>query len=151
MSRRDLIAGFFWFFISVFIIFKAFEMDVGSFSAPGPGFVLCGASLLLLILSIVLAIKGMLVKQNQTPDTVRRPLASRMMAPITIAALVLYALLLRSAGFVLATFGFMTLLYLMGKYKPWTAILSALLTVVLSYALFHFVLQVPFPRGPFTW
>ncbi len=150
MNRRDQAAGLFWLLISIFIVYKAFELGVGSFSTPGPGFVLCGAGLLLGILSIVLVIMSMAGKSKKS-IIIERSHGSLGKVLITITGLVLYALFLRSAGFLLVTFGFMLLLYLMGKFKPWVAFLAALLSVALSYTLFHVVLQVPFPRGPFTW
>jgi hypothetical protein len=54
-------------------------------------------------------------------------------------------------GFILATFLLMILLFGIGKLKYWVTIMSAFITVMLSYIIFHFLLQIQFPRGIFGW
>jgi multisubunit Na+/H+ antiporter MnhE subunit len=46
---------------------------------------------------------------------------------------------------------FMALLYCLGRVKPQLSIGGAIVTVVLAYVIFHFALQVRFPRGIFSW
>ena len=151
MNRKNLAAGIFWLAIAGWVILESVELGLGTFPAPGPGFVLCGAGLLLGILSLVLTVQSLCRPLEGKRIVQARSAGLWMKVIVTIAALSLYASFLTRAGFILATLGLMIVLYLVGRYKPWMAIVNALVTVALSYALFHFALHVQFPRGPFTW
>ena len=70
---------------------------------------------------------------------------------VTVIALLLYASLLTRIGFLLMTFGFMVLLYGLGKPKLWITIAGAFVTIMLAYIIFHFALQIQFPRGILGW
>ena len=151
MDQKDRIAGLFWLAVSAMVIFKAIELDVGSFSNPGSGFVLSGAGMLFALLSIALIIKSFLGRGQGKSTSGSAKSGSMLNVLITFSALIFYVVFFRRAGFVLCAFGLMIVLYIMGKYRPLWAITGALLTVAFSYALFHFALHVPFPRGPFAW
>lgn len=129
----------------------AIELGVGVFSNPGPGFVLFWSSLIFGTLSIVLVIKSLLGKggQRRLADSWRGLKWSHVI--VTIIALFLYASFLTQIGFLLMTFGFMVLLYALGKPKPWTAVAGAFITIMLAYIIFHFALQIQFPRGILGW
>jgi hypothetical protein len=45
----------------------------------------------------------------------------------------------------------MILLYGMGRLKYWVTLISALITVILSYIIFHVFLQIHLPIGIFGW
>ena len=151
MNRHDLTSGLFWFGISIFVLFQAVQLGVGAFSNPGPGFVLFWSSLIFGILSIFLIIKGILGKGGQKilADSWRGLKWINVL--ITIIALFLYASLLTQIGFLLMTFGFMVLLYSLGKPKLWITVAGAFVTIMLAYIIFHFALQIQFPRGILGW
>jgi hypothetical protein len=151
VNRHDLTSGLFWLGISIFVSFKAVQLGVGSFSMPGPGFLLFWSSLIFGTLSIFLVIKAILGKGGQ------RMLADswkglKWINPfITILALFLYASFLIQIGFLLMTFGFMLLLYALGRPKAWITFVGAFVTVILAYIIFHFALRIQFPRGILGW
>lgn len=151
MNRHDLLSGLFWLGISIFVLFMAIELGIGVFSNPGAGFVLFWSSLIFGILSIVLVIKSILGKggQRMLSDSFKGLKWSN--ALVAIIALFLYASFLTSIGFLLMTFGFMVLLYSLGKAKPWVTVTGAFVTIMLAYIIFHFALQIQFPRGILGW
>jgi hypothetical protein len=151
MNRHDLASGLFWFGISIFVSSQAVQLGVGVFSNPGPGFVLFLSSLISGALSLFLVIKAILGKggQRKLADSWRGLKWSHVL--VTIVALFLYASFLTRIGFLLMTFGFMMLLYALGRTKPWVSVAGALITIVLAYVIFHFALQVQFPRGILGW
>jgi len=151
MNRHDLISGLFWLGIAIFVSFQAVQLGVGVFSNPGPGFVLFWSSLIFGLLSIVLVIKAMLGKggQRKLADSWKGLKWSHVL--VTTVALILYASFLTRIGFLLLTFGFMVLLYALGKTKPWITVAGAFVTIMLAHIIFHFALQIQFPRGILGW
>lgn len=151
MNRHNLTSGLFWLGISIFVSFQAVQLGVGVFSNPGPGFVLFWTSLASGALSIVLVIKAILGKggQRKLADSWRGLKWSHVL--VTTVALFLYAFFLTQIGFLLLTFGFMMLLYALGKTKPWITVAAAFVTVILAYVIFHVALQIQFPRGILGW
>ena len=63
-------------------------------------------------------------------------------------ALLLYALFLTQAGFVLTSFALMVVLFGLERQRAWITLSYAAVTVVSCYVFFHIILAVPFPRGP---
>jgi uncharacterized membrane protein YbhN (UPF0104 family) len=151
MNRHDLSSGLFWLALSIFVVYMALELGVGPFSNPGPGFVLFWSSLIFGILSIILVIKAILGKggARRLSDPWRDLKWKNVL--ITVIALFLYASFLTAIGFLLMTFGVMVLLYSLGKPKPWITVTGAFVTIVLAYTIFHFALQIQFPRGVLGW
>ncbi len=150
MNRHDVISGIFWLGIAVFVAIMAVELGIGVFSNPGPGFVLFWSGLIFGILSIALVIKGLLGNGHRGLLDSWRGLKWNNVL-ITIVALFLYATFLTEIGFLLMTFGFMVLLYALGKPKLWIAIAGSFVTIMLAYVIFHFALQIQFPRGILGW
>lgn len=151
MNKRDLISGLFWLAIAIFVVTEAVELGVGTLSTPGAGFLLFCSSILFGLLSIVLTIKAL------TPSDKRKGITELWEGlywgnvVIAVVALVLYCLFLVKVGFIIATTAFMAVLYAVGRMKVWAVVVSALVTVALTYAIFHYALQIEFPRGPFRW
>jgi hypothetical protein len=129
----------------------AIRSGVGTFSSPGPGFLFFWASLILGSLSIVLIIKNILGKREaQRLRDLWKGLKWGK-AVWVIVTIFLYAIILEELGFILATFFLMILLFAIGKIKYWMTIAGALITVMISYIIFHFLLQIQFPRGILGW
>jgi hypothetical protein len=137
--------------ISVFVLTEALDLGIGQFSTPGPGFVLFWASLVFGVLSIVLMVRAVIKKGQQCLLCDPFKGVKWRNALVTIIALFVYGSLLTQLGFLLATFGLMVLLFTLGKVKRWITISGAFLTVILAYGIFHFVLQIQFPRGVVAW
>jgi hypothetical protein len=150
VNRHDLFSGLFWLGISIFVVYMALELGVGPFSNPGPGFVLFWSSIIFGILSSVLVIKAILGKGARRFSDSWSGLKWKNVL-ITVIALFLYASLLTTIGFLIMTFSVMVLLYSLGKPKPWVTVAGAFVTIMLAYIIFHFALQIQFPRGILGW
>ena len=151
MDRRHIISGSFWLAISIFVCIMAIKLGVGTFSSPGSGFLFFWSSLILGALSVILIIKSILGKREAKLLIDLWKGLKWSKAVLAIITIFLYALILTELGFILATFLLMILLFGIGKLKYWVTIMSAFITVMLSYIIFHFLLQIQFPRGIFGW
>lgn len=151
MDRRHLISGLFWLAISIFVGIMATELGVGTVSSPGSGFLFFWSSLILGALSVILIIKSIFGKREAKLLIDLWKGLKWGKAVLAIITIFLYALILTELGFILATFLLMILLFGIGKLKYWVTVMSAFITVMLSYIIFHFLLQIQFPRGIFGW
>ena len=130
----------------------AIKLGVGTFSSPGSGFLFFWSSLILGALSVILITKSILGKREAKLLLIDLWKGLKWgKAVLAIITLFLYALILTKLGFILTTFVLMILLFGIGKLKYWVTIISAFFTVMLSYIIFHFLLQIQFPRGIFGW
>ena len=151
MNKRDLTSGLFWLAVAIFVFTQALGLGVGTVSAPGAGFVLFWSSVLFGLLSIILIVWSFARSGGQKGIAELWRGLTWGNVVVAVVALVLYCLFLVKAGFVIATTAFMAVLYAVGRMKAWVVIVSALVTVALTYAIFHYALQIEFPRGPFRW
>jgi hypothetical protein len=151
MNRRDLASGLFWLAIGIFIFTQALELGVGAFSTPGAGFMLFWSSIIFSILSIIIVVKAVVSSDARKGIAELWYGLAWTNVLVAVIALALYAAFLVKLGFILSTIGFMIILYWVGKMKPWIIVAGAVFTVVLTYAIFHYALQIQFPRGPFGW
>jgi hypothetical protein len=151
VNRRDAASGFFWLGISIFVGVKATDLGIGRFSAPGPGFVLFWSSLLFGVLSIVLLIRSFTRKSGGT--LLSGPFRGLKWgrALTVMVAIFVYTAFLDRVGFLLMSFGLVAMLFALGRVNRWVSISGALVTVILAYVIFHFGLQVEFPRGILAW
>ena len=151
MNKRDLVSGLFWLAAAIFVLTKALELGVGTLSTPGAGFMLFWSSILFGLLSIILVAKAVFRGSGQKGIAELWHGLAWSNVVITVIALVLYCLVLVKVGFIIATTAIMVVLYAVGRMKAWVVVASALVTVALTYIIFHYALQIEFPRGPFRW
>ncbi len=136
----ELKTGLFFVAISLFIIWEAQRVGLGTLHLPGPGFLPLCAGSVLLILSVVL----IYTEWGATESPKRH--APRVI--LALATLFAYSWVLEPLGFVVATFFLVGILFHLGKPRPWWMLLgmSALVTF-LSYFVFGRLLHVYFPQG----
>lgn len=151
MDRKHVISGFFWLAISVFVAIMAIDLGLGTFSSPGSGFIFFWSSVGLGALSVVLITKSIWGEGKATPLAELWKGLKWGNAVLAIIMLLLYALLLTKLGFILATFGLMVILFGMGRSPYWVVIVSSLITTMSSFIVFHYFLEVHFPRGIIGW
>jgi len=66
------------------------------------------------------------------------------------ASLVTYCILLPRLGFLITTLGLMTLLFsVIRRSRPWIQVVTALVTVLVTYVTFYVWLGVQLPKGLF--
>jgi hypothetical protein len=149
MNRRDLLAGFFWLAIAVFVCFESIHTDLGRVHSPGPGFLPFWSAVVLGALSIILIIiAGRQRNWKEKITDLWKGLDWDRVAWVVVV-LFLYPILLPTAGYLIATFGLMLLLLLsMRRSRIWAQGVTALAITVVSYVIFCWLLDVKLPKGP---
>jgi len=148
MLNNDQISSAAWFFIGLLILYFSIPYGIGEVHAPETGFMPFYTGVAMCVLSGFIFLEATRAKRNgvrwENPlkgFTWGKPL-------IALAALVVYALLMNTLGFLLATallIGFL----LRGIYpQKWPVVISgALLTSLLTYLVFQVWLKTQLPTG----
>ena len=144
-NLEDRIVSTVFLVLSCLIMIESVKLRLDDVRDPGPGFVPFFLGLTLAVLSIIAFI---------FPDTQKKMAAFwndwRKGRDIIFifAGLVVYLLLVRTLGFYIDTFLLMTfLLKAFGEKGIKRPLLISLLTVGVTYLLFHKLLFIPFPQG----
>ena len=148
MDRRDLLGGFFWLGISIFVCFVSMQDGFGTFHSPGPGFLPVLSAVILGASAVILLVTSSMKKmwERKIAD-LWKGLEWKKVAGVLLC-LFLYPLVLPFLGYLLATFGLMSvLLGVMGRSKAWVQEVNALIVTLASYVLFHILLNVRLPKG----
>jgi hypothetical protein len=147
MKNNDQRASLIWLAIGLAILFYSTRYGLGMLSSPGPGFLPFLSGLAISGLALVVFFQqvgkgsreslGGLWRQKDWPTMFK-----------VMGALVLYALFLKTLGFLLVTF-FM-ILYLFRAIEPmsWKKVLAgAFLTALGAYGIFDLWLEAQLPKG----
>jgi putative tricarboxylic transport membrane protein len=148
MRALDRVTAIFWFFFAAVVLMQSVRMGVGTLMNPGMGFMACGASGILALLSLVLLIQSS-VRSSKTEETVH-PFTGLLYGRVIgfVIALLAYIFLLPSLGYLVATFLLLAcLLIIVGKRKWWLLIMFPALSSVVSYYVFAKLFKCPFPSG----
>lgn len=146
MKRRDLVSSLFFILLSGYACWESAGLGLGSFKKPGPGFFSFFSALGVVFFGLIVFLEAFSMKKHeketQEEEVPLGPLAT------TFGSLIAFTLLLKTIGFNIATFLFITaLLHLVGK-KTWSMSLLFALGVSLgSYVLFELLLRTQLPRG----
>jgi putative tricarboxylic transport membrane protein len=148
MKLHQLGAGIFWFIIGLGAAAHAYQLGLGDFHKPGPGFIFFWAALFLVVMSSI-DLAGILMrgKTDKEPKTLWVGKKWHKVL-LVLAILVTYVFCFNVLGFYLSSFLLMVLL--LKAVKPtrwWIAIMSGIIAVLISYGLFKVWLDVPFPGG----
>lgn len=149
MDLRNLLSGLFWLALSVFIVFgESFRGNIGTFRYPGPGFMPFWAGVVLGVLAIVVVCtSGRIRVGGLRKESLWRGKKWGNVI-LVIFSLFIYAILLPWIGYLIASFGLLTLLFgLMGRHRLWLQGIGALVTSVVTYLIFHNWLGVQLPVG----
>ncbi len=138
--RSELRSGFFFFGLSLLVVWESLRVELGTLSEPGSGFLPFCVGLALCALSIVLIYRGWKVREARKPHSLRVVLA--------LVSLFVFSLVLDILGFVVATFLLVGTLFHLGQPRRWWILIgmSALVTLA-AYVVFGVFLGVYFPRG----
>ena len=144
MSRMDKVPASIFLAIGIIALITMQQLPFGTIHEPDSAFFPVLLSLLLIILSLVLFVKSVVSKlagqagfwKDRWPKLIP-----------SVAALVAYAFLLKSAGYVICTF-FILILYGRLEKCSWKAsLLISVLCTLLSYSVFRWYLKSPLPQG----
>jgi len=147
MDKRDTLSSLVWFAVGIFVFISSIRLGIGSLSKPGPGFVSFYASIFFIGFTVLMLIMNRFDPKKFSKLTDAWKGLHWGAVLIVIGSSIIYLLILDKLGYLLSTFGFMLLLFGLGKMKPWVMLISTALAVIGSYYLFHILLKVPLPRG----
>lgn len=148
IAKKDanLWTGLFLMILSGAVISEAFELEVGTPSNPGSGFMIFGASGVLGLLALRQFIKSLRSHERKSEAAVNRIHRGRIVA--VIGANLLYIFLLQPVGYLICTFLLLCFLFQIlerGRVVP--RVIGSALTSFLTYLLFARLLQFNLPKG----
>ena len=133
-------SGFFFFGLSLLMLWESVRLGIGSSMEPGPGFLPFCAGAILAVLSASFAYAGRGFRKSQQPH------ARRVIVALT--AVFIYSLVLNYLGFIIATFLLVAVLFHLGEPRRWWVLIAMSAAVTfLAYFFFGTVLHVFFPKG----
>ena len=143
MKVSEIIGSLSLLALGIFMTWQATKLSLGTPRAPGPGFFPFYAALLLIGISLTIFLQALQKKQGEREGGRRW---ERVV--LTLALIFVYALILESVGYLLATFLLIFFLLRMMIRKGWwfAPLLAGALSLG-SYVLFKIWLNVLLPRG----
>lgn len=152
MRGRDLGAAAVLLAFALFALSQARGLRFGSIVSPGPGFFpLC------LAVALTLVSVGLVARAVREPRAAGGPAAGRrpgggLKVVGTLAALVVYALVLERLGFLLATFALLVFFFKALQRQRWLVALGgSVATSLLTYLVFKLWLGVNLPAGVWSF
>ena len=145
-KKYDLTIRFFWLVLGLFVVIYSYTLGLGRLIDPGPGLLPFLLGLIFLILSSVRLVTVM--KSRETEETGEEKKKTEYWRVVLIVvALLIWAFVLESLGFLIATLILMTLLYHAAGFKKWyVSIFWGFITVLITDFVFTY-LGVRFPPG----
>jgi putative tricarboxylic transport membrane protein len=148
MKNPDRYSSLFLLIIGILVMIRSVAYGFGAFGQPGLGFITFLAGMVLSILSLALFVSSLRDPENRgrLKDLWAGLRVGRVLYVLLL--LVAYALILRSVGFLIATFVLLCLLFrLEASYRLRSIIILSLLSSAASYVLFDVVLKAQLPKG----
>jgi putative tricarboxylic transport membrane protein len=149
-KNADLWSGLFLMILSGLVIREALELEVGTPTNPGSGFMVFGAAVALGFLALrqfVTSFRYRACASESGPERIRW---GRILA--AILATVLYILALRPVGYLVCTFLLMSFLFQVLERGHWASrTIGAASTSLVTYVIFAKMLQLNLPRGWITF
>lgn len=147
MDQRNLISSLILFLLAVFVLIRSLGLGIGSLNNPQGGFMPFCSSLLIIFFCLILFVMTFRKKTITTRWTDLWRHVQWQKSVLVVAALAVYIALLPWGGYLIATVVLMTVLFGLSSLKIWPALLGGILSVGITYGLFHFLLKTPLPRG----
>ena len=148
MKNPDQYSGIFWILLGGTVTVSSFFYGVGSFSAPGPGFITFLAGAALTLLSLLLFISS--TRSKKGVESLRSLWENRQTgrALYILGLLVAYMFLVTPLGFLLSTFFLLILLFrVQARYPLRKVIFLSAASTLASLVVFDVWLGVQLPRG----
>lgn len=151
MKKSELIGALFLFVFGGIGCFEALKLEIGTISNPKTGFFPFLLAVGLLLISGVLIIKSLSMREEKSDDTPGFwegvPLKKIL---LVVGGMVLYGFLLEPLGYLIATTLLIAFLFKVARPQRWrwlsVFVWSAGISII-TYVLFKVWLQVQFPVG----
>jgi putative tricarboxylic transport membrane protein len=142
----DLWTGLFLMIFSGAVIHEALDLEVGTPTNPGSGFMIFGTAVVLGVLALLQFLKPLLSREQHAGQEPEKIHLGRIIG--VIGANILYIVILEPVGYLLCTFLLMCFLFQVYEKGKWaSAIGGAAATSLLSYVIFSRLLQLNLPKG----
>jgi putative tricarboxylic transport membrane protein len=146
----DIYSGIFLGIVAILTCILSYRLGLGEISNPGPGLTPFGVSSILFLMSLGLVIRCIM-------ERMKAPLVRGIFKDVSLGRVILvlislfaYGISFERFGFVICTFFILVFLLGVVSGQKWHfAITISVLIVILSYLIFIFWLDIPFPKGPF--
>jgi putative tricarboxylic transport membrane protein len=147
MKLRELIPSLFLILTGIIFSFSSVQIGMGKVNTPGPGFVPFLAGSLLILLSLATIVESYYEKNKEIGST--RFLGKHWLkVALILSALLIYALLIDVFGFFPTTFLLLLLVFKVPEKQSWVvAVGASVVTMIFTYLLFVYFIQVSFPTG----
>jgi hypothetical protein len=152
--NRDILSALFWTAFGAYFSVESYRFGLGEWSRPGPGYFPFGAGVLFSAISLSELAKSFR-KRDSGVEASRSSEQFRLQnIVLIIAGMLAYALLLKSLGFAVCTFGLTILFFRMIARKGWLGSMATALVVALIFEVFfNMLLNAQLPNGVlgFLW
>lgn len=147
MDNRNWISCVVFLGLSAFVAVSSIGLGIGRLTNPQAGFMPFWTSLLIVVFCLILFCQAFVNRSGQAGRGDSWSHIHWHKSMLAAVALCVYVLLLPAIGYFAATSILMLALFKLGSMKILPAVLASLLTVILSYGLFSYILNTPLPRG----
>jgi hypothetical protein len=146
IKTRNQKSGLFWLAVGLAITFGSVHYGIGNIRAPGPGYVPSLVGVILTLLSGILILRDVHKKERESLSGLFEK--NWRAVAFCLGVLLLFTLVLSHLGYILDS---LILIYILvrvlGKRSRLVAAITGVLTSLVSYILFSFLLQLQLPLG----
>jgi len=148
MKKPDIVAGAIGTAIGAWILFEGASFPVDLVMKVGPSFYPNLLAGLLILFSVILAVLGGLGRSKGSSEPLNPGSAGFARAALSLAAAVIYTVLLKPVGFfIMTTLFVLALMTLLGNRRPLQLALVPLGTSVGVWLIFQKLLTISLPAG----
>lgn len=146
MARDDILTGTFWLAFGLIAIFLSLQLEIGTPTTPGPGFVPLWTSVLLTAFSAALVATAVGSRRSGKGIEWRSLFHPRVV--ICLVTLAVYLAVIRYVGFLVASTAMLFIFFgLLEPTRWYWRLLAALLGSALFWVVFHTMLGLDLPKG----
>jgi putative tricarboxylic transport membrane protein len=147
--------GIVWIGVGVLIGILSLRLDLGSFHAPGPGFVAFLSALFIAGMGAIMILARAVSKhRSDEASGAEHPfrIGSGRRLLYTLGLLLAYIIFLEPVGFIVATFLLMLGLFFDYEKRNYAwSLFFSIMTTLISYLVFEVWLRCQLPRGILPW
>ena len=145
-KNGDLWSGLFLVILAGLVIREAVELEVGTPTNPGSGFMVFGAAVALGLLALRQFVASVTASARAAESVATRIRWGRIFC--VILAIVLYIVALRPVGYLMCTFLLLSFLFQVLERGHWALrTIGAASTAFVTYVIFAKMLQLNLPKG----
>ena len=150
-NKKDFASGVALLALGLFLAFQSIRLPLWGSSGPEAGFYPLAIAVIIVSLSLFLVLKsGILARPRGEEKLVEQGMEKIRFHKVFayLVLMLLYGILVEKVGFLITSALLLFLILKLVERQGWKAtLLVGVTSIVISYALFVYFLQVPLPRG----